>query len=802
MTDVSFGGTGGTGYSGWSPLTSGSISKPGGTGFRQMADGSRKVLVTHVRARVAGRSASRSIKFTFAGKSTSTFTVGAASHSVPLTSWRALTSPALCNGGSTSLGVTMDGQVNFDRAGGGSTQDGPGGTFNESGTIGGGYRYASAPTAPTIGTLVQNGPTEATLSWSTPSDDGDAALVGYRIEYATNSSFTSATTLDIGVSTSRKLTGLTPGTQVYARVSARNAVTEAADSSSLYSGSVSVVLAAEIGDLDGWQPFGTLPAGLTPLVGGGLRRGSVYPLGGGAPSGLLREINSAGSGSVTADALGIQRTLTGLKVGATYKLNATVISLQASPSPANVYKLGIDGIGTAAAATISGSIPVALPELTFIATATSHMARIYLAETAAWSSAGWWESTAFYSITLTEIPDPTPYRLQDIVYEGPLHDHFSIACDTVGAAWWVDRGNVTRFRQASSDDEIKAIFTDRRAPGELEYVDIQASYDTRNVVNVLRVTNHGRDAGTGDANDIDYASSDDSSVTLWGLRAGQLDMSLRAGYIDITNLLANASFETVTTPWALGGTFDNLTRQTSPAAYDGTYQARCRSTGGGNNYFYAGGTTTYPAAAGDTFTFSIWVRSAVARTARIFLRWLDSTTSTLATTFAADVTTSTSGWTRLSVSGVAPASTSYVLPGINIISAAASEYHYFDAGLLTTGSTLHEFFSGATPDTDDLVYEFTATPHESTSIRRNWTTLNQRLVEILEQHSTPEVTISSVRWNAQENPGLAAQLDIQDRVRVRHRGSIQDSRIVGIKHELASNRWITTLDLVKSGGTS
>ena len=472
------------------------------------------------------------------------------------------------------------------------------------GSTGGAFTLAGFPSAPTIGTLTQNSLTEATLTWSAPSTNGGSAVTGYRVQYGTSATFTAATTLDVGLVTTRKLTGLTPGSKIYTRVAALNAVTSAASTSSAYSALLQLQLIAEIGDLDGWSSFGTLPAGLAPLAGDGLRRASVSPLGPGAPLGLLREIISTGSGSVTISTLGIQRTITGLTVGARYKLSATMIALETA-APGNVYRLGVVGIGTAGTAE-AGASPVTLLDYTFTATATTHTLRAYLAESASWSGSGWFESVAFYGIKLTELPNTSPYRLQDIAYESSLASHFTLACDTVGAAWWVDRANVTRFRQAESQDAIVATFTDQREAGKREYVDIIASYDTANVVNVLKVNNHGRDAETGNAEDFTYSVSDTDSAAEWGTRAGSIEMSL----------------------WSPGGT---------------------------------------------------------------------------------------------------------------------------EIGL--------------------------------------------RTAEILDNHSEPEITISTIRWNAQEDPALAATLDIQDRVRVEFRGRVQDSRILGIKHAMTPERWMVTMEL-------
>lgn len=93
------------------------------------------------------------------------------------------------------------------------------------------------------------------------------------------------------------------------------------------------------------------------------------------------------------------------------------------------------------------------------------------------------------------------------------------------------------------------------------------------------------------------------------------------------------------------------------------------------------------------------------------------------------------------------------------------------------------------------MYAWTGTAHASTSTRTTFSLINDRIRAILAARGTPQRVLSSITWNAQENTALAASLEIQDRIRVKFRGQVQDSRIVGIKHDLSGDRWMMTLDL-------
>ena len=82
---------------------------------------------------------------------------------------------------------------------------------------------ASAPDSPTSLTATADGQTEIDLSWAAPSDDGGAAITGYKIEVSTDGSSWSDLVADSGsTSTSYSHTGLTAGITRHYRVSAIN----------------------------------------------------------------------------------------------------------------------------------------------------------------------------------------------------------------------------------------------------------------------------------------------------------------------------------------------------------------------------------------------------------------------------------------------------------------------------------------------------------------------------------------------------------------------------------------------------
>ncbi|NDF30882.1 MAG: hypothetical protein EB147_01465, partial [Acidimicrobiia bacterium] len=76
------------------------------------------------------------------------------------------------------------------------------------------YGAALAP----VGLTATAGSTQATLTWSAPSNNGGSAVVGYKIEQSTNNSTWTTIAPNSGIVTSYNATGLTNGTAYYFRV--------------------------------------------------------------------------------------------------------------------------------------------------------------------------------------------------------------------------------------------------------------------------------------------------------------------------------------------------------------------------------------------------------------------------------------------------------------------------------------------------------------------------------------------------------------------------------------------------------
>ncbi|MGV8851708.1 MAG: fibronectin type III domain-containing protein [Rhodoglobus sp.] len=225
MTDVGFGGNVGTAWDGSGEWLRSSIGMPSG---RAMFNGSGACLVTAVGCYVSGRGATRAIYLQLGSSRSALFNIGAGGHPPAFTGYIGIPG-TLVNGGAADIYIIHSkAAVNFGR----SSTSGANGVFNsngygQSGILGGAYRYAQGPSAPTSVSVVSSVAGQATVSLAGPADNGGATVTSYVIQYSTSATFTGAASVST-TSSPTTITGLTPGLRYYFRVMALNAVTAAA----------------------------------------------------------------------------------------------------------------------------------------------------------------------------------------------------------------------------------------------------------------------------------------------------------------------------------------------------------------------------------------------------------------------------------------------------------------------------------------------------------------------------------------------------------------------------------------------
>lgn len=160
--------------------------------------------------------------------------------------------------------------------------------------------------------------------------------------------------------------------------------------------------------------------------------------------------------------------------------------------------------------------------------------------------------------------------VQDTAFKGSLADHFDMTCNSVGGLWYCAADGVLQFARQPGADYL-AHFSDRHDPDDpltVPYTGISLSYDTRNLVNDLDVTNHGAvwDAGAGAyvPADAEYAYRDGTSVASWGQRSDSIEVcvydvsgslekrtkALVSKYSRPGIIVQSVTFNTADAPWA------------------------------------------------------------------------------------------------------------------------------------------------------------------------------------------------------------------------------------------------------------
>lgn len=455
-------------------------------------------------------------------------------------------------------------------------------------------RIPPAIAAPGFTSWAQDAAGALVATWDTPAPA--PGLVGYRLQLAHDANFTSGVqNVEVGLVNTKTITGLAAGRVYYARVAARG------DRLGAWSALRSAMLVLSSGDLDGWHSAGIDPAGVARFAPEGLRRGTYQ-----GKQAILREAIATQSLTLPAGVQGVRRIVAGLTIGKAYRLE--ISAALTSPAVANKYAAYIAGeVGETKTVTTT---PTQLGPIEFVATDTTHPIGVRLAASVTTGATDTLERLALFDIRLWELNTDYGQRLRETVYTSSLTNHLDLACNSVGASWYVAADGVTRFRLPGAALPVSFVFSDTSTPGALHYIDIQAGHDTRSMLNRIEVTNYGVDDERENEENDELIVARETSIEAHGERTAKLDINL----------------------------------------YD--------------------------------------------------------------------------------------------------------EAPYQDA-------------------------------------------LAQRLEEILDAHDEPELLVSRIVWNAQEDLNAAAQLEVGQRVTVHYRGNAYDSQIVGISHAIQPTRWMVTLDLQK-----
>lgn len=210
---------------------------------RACSDGTKPLQMVALYGYLSGKGAARSYEI-YAGGSSTTSTVAASGQAEDTGYLSSNVWNSFAGNGITYGYAGLSGECYFGRSPGGGGSVTPYSTV--AGNLAMSYEFFQCQSAPTSLAVTPAGDgASAVLTWGIPSDDGGTARTGYRVQVASNATFTTGlSTIDVSSSaTGVTVTGLTPGSTYYFRITARNAVTDAATKlGGVWSAGVSAVM--------------------------------------------------------------------------------------------------------------------------------------------------------------------------------------------------------------------------------------------------------------------------------------------------------------------------------------------------------------------------------------------------------------------------------------------------------------------------------------------------------------------------------------------------------------------------------
>lgn len=671
----------------------------------------------------------------------------------------------------------------------------------------------------------------ARVTWSPPADDGGSPVTSYRIQFANNPSFTGATVTEVGNVSLFDFLGLTESVTYYARVAAANPAGYGP-----YSESVNVTILPLNAPLDNWKYWGARPANTNNLNNpAGVVRKVITAIPTAALS-LHIELNAVGTGgSYTTGQAGIGRMVTGLTVGKQYRLEARAV-LTNSSALVKKYRLGVQGIGSASPVTLSGTTVLqTMPQYVFTATSTAHFIQVEIADNYTITATGPVDSVAINQIELTEVGTDSPYRLQDTVYTSTLASHFDLATRSVGASWWVDKLNKTRFGLSFDYAPLIAEFSDVKAVGLLNYNDIKLGLKTKDVVNDILLRNKGDKVDPQRPKErleflTNYSVISQDSIDLWGTRRLAIETNLWTESL-LSNLVENPSFQydkskvfkfddadaislnRIRIDTAANGN-SNFMPVGTTAPVSGDWALVMTALLNKSNYNIAFGAEGqdgseteqlgFPIEPSTSYTASLYWLAGIGNvepstTTQVWMRWYDANGNAIGnSSFSAAIGMSDTAWVRNSVTATSPSNAYYAQVRTRVshqISSPVGRSGYVANVQLNEGG-LTGYIDGDIPDNDVYLYEWLGVPGQSASRQMN-NILDEKAAEILENYSEPINQISSILWNAQQDTTAATNLDIGSRIRITLKDVTESYRVISLKHNVTPERWMIEIGVQK-----
>jgi len=454
-----------------------------------------------------------------------------------------------------------------------------------------------------------------------------------------------------------------------------------------------------------------------------------------------------------------------------------------------------------------------------------------------------------YSIPTT--PEAHVYRLVDNNVDSTLAEQLDLACNSVGATWYVDRTNAFVTRKLGDYPKTGCLFTDDptywnagNKPANagstiyynLTYKDIEYGSDTANIANVVNMTNimprnmvtraSGGALVYKDPATIPgpllpvleqpYTAEDATSITSYGRRQRDLVTNVypyRTTDTDSYYLRFNgyndpgAEYQTTPELFVLGNVCNATTSTANPKS--GTYCWNLTTTALVDGFRVKLGPDggypmkVKPTANTNPFLVSIRVPVSTARYTR-GIEYYDNNGNIVLTQLGTQITPSVGVYSTNStvfmnfatiptsaVSWRPIINVAHQTPGTNF---AIGTIFKFDEVSVNPDMDTASYFSGDNADTATDLYSWESTPGESWSyLTRN--ILDNIGTDVITYWALAKSSIRYLSWNVRQNWDAAAGIEVGGRIDVRYNGTSYTAWISRLQYSITPEDIIVKLYL-------
>jgi hypothetical protein len=414
-----------------------------------------------------------------------------------------------------------------------------------------------------------------------------------------------------------------------------------------------------------------------------------------------------------------------------------------------------------------------------------------------------------------------------------LAGHLDLLANTVGGYWNSTTATPTN---ATTGRDSLILFSKRTTPvvsgvtfseASTPFQGLTLGQNTSSISNSVIVRNHGqlailpsRVAYNADLiYSHEYGAELSASISSYGARQltveTNLGLKLRTGFVSIEtqamNRCGNPNFEQSIDGWVQSTQCKiSQLEPTTFSAYLGSKVLRLRataSTSGVSAEYAPSDTLGVDALGGYPYGIIGYVTkesgTASNHQCQILVEWFDDDENLLGTSTGANFALGADGsWTKISARFTAPLGTATRKAkfrfrfsrssGANI--ATGTKYALDNVSFYTSGSASDSYENSGEYAADNNYISFSLGSIGSSESVTIGNSLYTRALAIADDNDQPELCVQTLTWNCQTDLTKVHLLDLNKSVDI-FKGVTYRQKIVGIRHEISRNKWITQLEL-------